>query len=185
MDARRVERAGAQLDELKAQSMESIGLAAAAFATALVASRLLPELVAPVLAGGLAVAFLGVRALVRRSLLIDELAADGDTHTIADVRRLALRTASPEHRRTLAATLRYALGGSPYGTNARVEANRALLDELAAALEDDLLELDPAAAVALDHLLGDGSLYHETVPADELRSRLHRALNGFAERRAA
>jgi hypothetical protein len=186
VDARAVERAQVELHELKVQGVEDLAVAAAAFGAALACTWLLPEAGAPLLVGALGVAFLGVRALIRRYLLLEDLAVDRDAYTIAEVRRLALKGASPEHRRHLAASLRQALDGSPYGVNKRVEANRALLEEIVAALEDDRLALDPAAAVVLDRVLTDGScLYDSLLPADEQRSRLRQVLSGFDDRRAA
>jgi hypothetical protein len=183
VDARSVERAEARLHDLKLQSLEDFLLAAAALAAALVGTRLLPAASVPLLVGGTGVAFLGMRAVVRRYLLLEELAVDRDAYLIPEVRAAAARAASPEHRRRLAAAIREALNPSWSSTSERVEANRALLLELAAALEDKELVLAPAAAVALDRLLlaGEDNLYSPTLPPDELRSRLRRILDGFSE----
>jgi hypothetical protein len=188
MNARAVERAETQLHELSVQAVEGIALGAVSFGAALAGTRFLPEAAAPLLVGGMGVSFLGVRALVRRYLLLEDLALDRDAYSIAAVRSLAQRSASPENRRRLAASIRGALDATSYGVNERVEANRELLEELVAALEDERLALDPAASVTLDRLLTDGStscLYDSVVPADELRSRLRRVVSGFDDRRAA
>ena len=182
MDARSVERAEAQLHELKLQGLEDFVLAGVAFAAALAGSRLLPALAVPLLVAGMGVALLGMRALVRRYLLLEDLACERDAYLIPEVRAVAERAATPEHRRRLACAIREALNPPWCGLNPRVEANRDLLVELEAALHDEQLAFDPAAAVALDRLLGAGedNLYTPSLPADELRSRLRRILDAFA-----
>ena len=179
MDARSVERAELQLHELKLQGLSDFGLAAVALGAAVVGSRFLPPLAMPLLVGGLGVGFLGVRALVRHYLLVEDLAVDPDAYLIPEVRRAAQRTASFEHRRQIAGSLRHALAAS--WECPCVESNRDLLGEIAAALEDDRLTLAPASAVALDRLLtGEHTLYSPGLPADELRSRLRRVLDAFS-----
>lgn len=185
MDARAVESARVRLDELRVQSVEDVVLAAVAIALAIAGTWLLSAMAVPLFCGGLGVGFLGVRALVRRYLMLDDLVVDRDAYAIADVHRLALRAASAERRRDLAASLRYALTDSRYGVNERVEAVRELLEEIAAALEDERLRFDPACAVALDRLLVNGStstLYKSAVPVGELRFRLRRVLDGFDQK---
>jgi hypothetical protein len=181
MDARSVERAEIQLHELRLQGLCDFVLAGVAFAAALAGSRLLPPLAVPLLVAGMGVALLGMRALVRRYLLLEDLAVDRDAYLIPEVRAVALRAASREHRRRLACAIREALNPTWCGGNPRVEANRDLLLEMGAALEDEALTLDPAAAIALDRLLtaGECNLYSSGLPADELRSRLRRILDAF------
>src|SRR5947209_4426786 len=152
MDAREVERAETRLHELELESWGDLALAGVAFGAAFAGTWLLPDAAAPLLVGGLGVTALGVRALIRRSLLLEDLAADPDTYTIEDVRKLASKAASVDHRRALAASIHSELDGSPCGPAERVETNRDLLEEIGVALEDELLPLDPAAAVALDRL---------------------------------
>jgi hypothetical protein len=181
MDARSVERAEAQLHELELQERGDFLLAALAVGVALAASRLLSPLAAPLLVGGLGVTLLGVRALVRRYLLLEDLAADRDAYVIPEVRQVALRAASLEHRHVLAGSIRDALDPPWAEPEPRVASNRDVLDEIATALDDPRLALDPASAVALDRLLTDGDrgLYSPDLPADELRSRLRRILGAF------
>jgi hypothetical protein len=180
MDARSVERAETQLHELQLQGFEDFLLAAVALAASLAASRLLPAAAVPLLVSGMAVGFLGMRALVRRYLLLEDLATERDAYLIPEVYAAAAKAASREHRLRLASAIREALNPL-YGTNARVEASRDLLVELEAALRDEGRALDPAAAVALDRLLiaGEDNLYSAALPADELRSRLRRILAAF------
>jgi hypothetical protein len=98
------------------------------------------------------------------------------------VHAVALRAASREQRHRLACAIREALNPCWCGTNPRVEANRDLLAEIGAKLEDEALMLDPCAAIALDRLLtaGECNLYSPCLPADELRSRLRRIADAFA-----
>ena len=182
MDARSVERAETELRELGLQGLEGLLVAAGAFAVALLGIRLLPAVSVPLLAGGMGVAVLGMRALVRRHLLLEDLAADPDAHLIPQVRAVAARAASREHRLRLAAVIHQTLNQPLCETNSRIDANRDLLVELEAALEDEARALDPAAAVALDRLLtvGEDNLNSRALPEDELRSRLHRILDAFA-----
>jgi hypothetical protein len=182
MDARSVERAEVQLHELRFQGLCDFVLAGVAFAAALAGSRLLPPLAVPLLVGGMGVAVLGMRALVRRYLLLEDLAVDRDAYLIPEVRAVALRAASREQRHRLASAIREALNPCWCGTNPRVEANLDLLAEIGVALEDERLTLDPCAAIALDRLLtaGECNLYSPGLPVDELRSRLRRVLDGFS-----
>jgi hypothetical protein len=182
MDARTVERAELRLHELKLESVGDLALAVVALAGAVVGTRLLPSLAAPLLVGGLGVGLLGLRALVRRYLLVEDLTLDRAAHAIPEVHRAALRTASPEHRRVLAGTIRHTLTAPELARAERVDANRDVLEELTTALEDEELTLDPVSAAALDRLLTDGQsgLYSSAVPADELRSRLRQVLASFS-----
>ena len=181
MDARAVERAELELHELKLRGLSDFGVAVVALGAAVVGSSVLPPLAMPLLLGGLGVGVLGVRALVQHYLLVEDLAVDPDAYLIPEVRRVALRTASLEHRRQLAASIRHALNTSTWGPCPCVDSNRDLLGELATALEDDRLAFDPASAVALDRLLtgGERNLYSPDLPADELRSRLRRILDAL------
>ena len=112
MDARQVDEAAKRLRGLRAQTVEDLVLAAAAVTLALIASHYRPALAMPLLVGAFGVAFLGMRALVRRTFLVEDLAVDRDAFVIPDVHRFALRAASPDHRRQLACSLRGMLTGS-------------------------------------------------------------------------
>jgi hypothetical protein len=182
MNARAVERAEAELHDLHARTVGNFGLAAVALGAAIVGSRVLPEIAVPLLVGGLAMVALGVRTLVARSLLVEDLAADRDAYLIPEVHRLALRAASRDHREVLASAIRHLLEPAMCGPSGRVAANRDVLVEIADALLDDRLTLDPAAAVALDRLLtgAEGGMFDPGLPVDELRSRLRRILAAFS-----
>ncbi len=174
MTTRQVDEAAERLHELRAQVVADLVLAAAAFGLALAASRLWPDLALPLLVGAIGVAFLGMRALVRRTFLVEDLAVERDAYAIPDVCEFGRRAASPEHRRELAHSVRVALTESSYEEGARLIAVREELEQLIAALQDDRLRWEPQAAVTLGHWLTDptGSFRDPSVPVLELRSRL-------------
>jgi hypothetical protein len=180
MDARTVERSGERLRTLKAQSIDGLLLAPAAFAAALVATRLAPSFAFPVFVGACVVASRGMLAYVRRQLLVEELALDPHAQALDEVRRFALRAASPARRAELAQSIRRMLQASE-GRAACVEANRTQLEELAAALEDEELELEPAEAVKLNRMAAEGwpQLYDTCSTPAEASDRLSHILNGF------
>jgi hypothetical protein len=186
MNARSLEQAEERLHDLRVRTVEGGALAAASLAAAVAAGRLYPALAVPLLAGGVATAFLGMRAFVRRHLLIEDLAADRDAFLIDEVHRFALRAASAENRRLVADSLRGVLDASGPEVE-RVEANRARLEELAAALLDEHLALDLDSAVLVDRLRTDGwrPLYSSTVSGEDARSRLQQILDGFHDAHAA
>lgn len=185
MTARAVERAGDELRELRARSLDAVLLAAPAFAAALAATWLWPPLAFPLFAGACVVAFRGVLAYVRRQLLVEDLALDPDAQSLDEVRRFALRAASRENRVELARTVRRMLAASQ-GRAVCVEANRTQLEELAAALEDEGLELDPTEAVRLNRMAATNwsSLYDPGSTPANARNGLVHVLNGFHHARS-
>lgn len=181
MTARAIEHESARLTGMRTRVVEGATLAAGTFAAALLATELAPDLAVPLLLGALWMTAVAMRAFVRRHLLIEDLALDREAHAIPAVRKLALRASSPEHRKLVAASIGAVLEASA-GRVERIEAQRELLEELAADLVDERLSLEPAAAVALDRLTVEGwdAFYGSAVPADELGSQLRRILGGFA-----
>jgi hypothetical protein len=179
--ARQIDQAASKLRDLKAQSLEDLTLAAFSLGPALVTDRLRPALAVPLVAGAATLVFLGLRALVRRSFLIEDLAVEPDAYEIAAVRSFGLRAASTRHRQTLAATIRAALAGSTGDVAARLDAARPELEELIADLEDERLCLEPAAAVVLERWLNDpeSSFLDRSRPPEELCSRLRSILSAF------
>jgi hypothetical protein len=155
MTAREIDEAAATLRELRVQTVGDLALAGAAFAVALVASRLFPTLAVPMLIGAVAMTVLGLRAFVHRSFLVEDLAGQADAYALRDVRRYAARAASAEHRRSLAHALR-----------ARLHDPELLA--LIAVLEDEKRTVDPQTVVSLER-----SLY-AAAPVEELRCRLRR-----------
>jgi len=177
MLARSVDEASLHLRELRHTEWEDLGLAAAALASALAATTVYPPLAMPLFLGGLAVGALGVRAMWMRWDLVDRLVGERDAYTIAEVRSRAEREATMARRRVYAALIRSTLEGRRL---AETELTGA--QELAAELEDETLQLEPAAAVDCMRLLtdiGTSPLLNPSLPADELRSRVARIRAGF------
>ena len=98
MTARQVDEAAARLRELRVEAVGNLALAAIALGLALVASVLMRPVAVPLLVGGMAATVLGLRALLRRSFLVEDLAEQKDAYVIADVRRYAARTAQHGQR---------------------------------------------------------------------------------------
>jgi hypothetical protein len=182
MDARTIDDAATRLRELRAEELQDLALGGLSIGFSLVATGIAPQLAMPFFLGGVFVGLLGMRALVRRYELIEQLAADRDAHEISEVRRRALREATLERRRTMACHLRLWL------TEPSDERLRGAAQELAVLvddLDDDALELEPACAVACARLLGDpvsSPLLNVTLPADEIGSRARRIREGFTPR---
>jgi hypothetical protein len=171
--ARQVDGAATRLRDLRAQAADELALAAAALLLAVASTRLYPSLAIPLLLAGATVTFLGLRALVRRTFLLEDLALDADAYAIPDVRRYAVRAAAPEHRRALAGSLRAALSARGEGL-AQV---RCELRELIPALEDERVAWEPRDVVALERWLHDAGA---AVPAGEARAHLRALLASLA-----
>lgn len=183
MYAREVEEARASLKELRLTEREDLVLAALAFGASLLATQLFPQLALPLFLGGVTIGVLGMRAVVRQWDLVDRLTGERDAYVIPQVLECAAREATPERRRSMAATIRSIVPTPGHPNEARIEAVAAELELLAQELEDDALELDPAAAVACMRLFTDvdrrGPLFDEFVPVDELEARIRHVLTGF------
>jgi hypothetical protein len=183
MVARAVEQAEVRLRELRVEAREHLGLAALAFGLALAASALYRSLAVPFLFGGFAALFLFVRALTRRFDLIDRLVVDRDAYLIPEIRKRAEEAATMQSRLELARLVQAYLHTPEPGRPADPVATE--LEELAAELEDEALELDPGCAVACSRLFGaayESPLYNRTFPASELRSRIVQIRAGFEPR---
>jgi hypothetical protein len=180
MNARQIDEATERLRDLQVRGAQELAVGACALGLALAATQVVPALAVPLLVGAIAVSFLGVQALVRRSFLVEDLAGERDAYAIPAVRRFGLRSASPAHRVRLARTLKAGLAGSA-GTAALLAALRPELDELIADLEDDHLRWEPSAAVGLERWLNDrlGSFDDPAASAVEARARLRAFLAGF------
>jgi hypothetical protein len=172
MNARQVDDAAGQLHELGIESVEDIALALVATGLALAATQLFPNLAMPFLLGAIGVGFLGVRAYVRRTFLVEDLAAEPDAYAIPAVRSYGLRATAAEHRHALAGLIRVE------ASEPRLEPVRAELEQLAALLEDDRRRVEPFSLVSLEQWLRDpgGSFRNPDVPACELGCRLRSLL---------
>jgi hypothetical protein len=172
MNARQLDDAAGRLHELGVESAEDIVLAMVATGLALAASQLLPALAMPFLAGAIAVGFLGVRAYVRRTFLVEDLASEPDAYVIPAVRNCGLRATTVANRHALARTIRIA------AVDQRLAPIRGELAQLPGLLEDNGRRLDPCSLVALEQWLRDpcGSFRDLEAPAADLRGRLHRFL---------
>jgi hypothetical protein len=181
MTARQVEDGATRLRELRVEACADLGLAAAAFGLALTASQVRPLLAGPLATGALAMTFLGMRAVVRRQFLVEDLAGEPQAYELPDVLRLGARAASLENRRLLAGSLRALADGTTAEVAERVALVRPELDKLVAALEDGRHPLRPAAAVAVERGVREcvAQLYAPSLPATEVRCRLRRLLGSF------
>ncbi len=70
MDARQVDEVSKTLRDLRALTIEDLALSGTAFAGALVASQTRPSLAVPFFLGAMGMAFLGLRAYLRRAVLV-------------------------------------------------------------------------------------------------------------------
>ena len=183
MYARRVEEASEQLRELRQEEWGNLGLGVFALGLAVTAAEVRPALAVPLFLGGLVVGGLGMRALLRRSELVERLAGERDAYAIPEVLAWASREATMERRQTFAASLRNTLKRPGLLYEARV-----LAAALASELDDEELELDPACAVACMRLLSDvvtSPLLNSALPPQDLRSRVVQIRSGFKARRLA
>jgi hypothetical protein len=183
--ARAVDQADARLRELRQEERGELALAAAALAASVAATEVFPELAAPLFIGGLVVGMLGARTMWLRWDLLERLSWERDAHVISEVRALASREATMERRRSFAALVRGGLRETSCASDARLLAVADELEALASELEDDDLTLEPASAVACARLLSDlpGSpLLNQSLPSEDLRSRVRQIRSGFTPR---
>ena len=186
MYARAVDNSSARLRELRQDEWGNLGLAALVLGLAVAATELRPELALPLFLGGLVAAARGVRALWRRWDLVARLAGEGDAHVIPEVLAYARRHSTMDSRRCFAASIRSRLPRAGFAVDARIVAAADVLEALADELEDETLDLDPAAAVACMRLLSDpceSPLLNLRVPPENLRSRACQIRAGFTPRR--
>ena len=185
MYARAVDEAAARLRDLRQDEWSDLVLAVIALALSLVMTAIRPELAVPLFVGGLALGTLGVRAALEQWEIVDRLAGERDAYVISEIRRRAAREATMDRRHTLSTHVRWWLR-EPVSDRVRVAA--AELDALAAELDDETLELEPACAVALSRLLSDAEtspLLNATLLPTELRSRISQIRSGFSSRARA
>ncbi len=179
MYARAVDDAATRLRELRHEEWEGLALGALALALALTATQVRPAFAVPLFVGGLVVGGRGLAAGVRRFEIVDGLAGERDAYVIAEVRAHAAREATMARRRVCAASLRALV--ATHGETESLAGLAEPLETLAAELEDDALDLDPACAVACARLVYEGDLLLRDlakVPA-VARSRIARIRAGF------
>jgi hypothetical protein len=180
MYAGALQDAEAELAELRRDEQCRIALSAVALGASLVATAIFPPLVAPLLVGGLAIGVLGVLAFWRHWDLLDRLADDRDAYLIAEVLAYGAREARMDRRRDHAAMIR-AWASCP---DARAAELIDELADLADALEDDRLELDPASAMACRRFVSEPAVspLFAGSSGEDLRSALNRLRAGFHPR---
>jgi hypothetical protein len=187
MYARAVEDAGARLRELRRDEWHELGLAGVALGLAIGATEYAPSLALPLFIGGLAVGVLGIRTLWRHWDLVDRLADEPDAYEIAEVLAYASREATMERRRTSAVLIRHHLESTCTSHPGRCDYARDELVALADDLEDEALDLSPAAAVACSRLLhepAESPLLNPALPTNRLQSSVARIRSGFTPRPA-
>jgi hypothetical protein len=186
MYARAVDESKARLGGLRRTEWESFALGVPLLLSAVVASQLHPGSALALFIGGLTGIVLGIRAEWRRWELLDRLVSERDAYSIPEVRARAQREASPERRHDLAVSVRLLLNAPGPRLAERVAGAAEDLDALARELDDDALDLDPAAAVACARLLEDtvnSPLLNGTAHADDVQSRVRQIRSGFDRRR--
>jgi len=167
MDARTVDDAARELRELRHDEELAFVLAPVTFALAVVSTQVWPSLAMPVFAGGLYLAVRAIRAAFRHYCLMDDLSLERDAYAIPEVAKRARRAATMSNRRSMAASIRGILDVSD-----RQGEFADQLEELAAELEREDLDLDPALAVACQHLVSDArTRSEERRVGKECRSR--------------
>jgi hypothetical protein len=183
MYARQVEEQSTELDELKRDELQLVGLTALCFGLALAAHGR-PTIALPLLTAGLGGAFLAMRAFWRRWDLVDRLLLEREAYFIDEVGRRARCCAELENRRSLAASIRWRLENATAlrDSTGRLHSVTAELAELACELEDESLELDPFRAVECERMLTDGAsspLVDGVTPVEDVLAGIRRIRSGF------
>src|SRR5262249_13311017 len=135
-----------------------------------------PALATPLLAGAVAMTFLGLRAFLRRTFLVEDLARDPEAYELPEVRRFCARAASPGRRRLLAERVRAAMVDPAAGPFCPE------LQTIVTAIEAGR-PIDPQAAAELDRRLSELLLciHQQSVPETELHARLRQTASRLSE----
>jgi hypothetical protein len=185
---RAIEDAATRLRELQLEEWGDVGLGSLMLGLAAASAELRPAFALPLLVGGLGAWALGMRAMWHRWDLVDRLSGERDAYLISEIRDHALRETTMERRKSLAASVRRALEESRVAQEERVLAAADELEALATELEDEVLVLEPACAVACVRLLSDlaaSPLLDRRQPTAVLRSRVAQIRAGFSPQRLA
>jgi hypothetical protein len=183
MDARTVDDAARELRELRHEEWHNAVLAPLVLALSVVATQVFPPLAIPLLAGGL---YLAVRFVVvefRRYCLVEDLAEQRDAYAIPEVAERARRAATMPSRRSMAETIRVIAAQL---SHERLGSCASELEGLAAELDRDDLDLDPAFAVACEQLVSDAitsPLRDPSADGAEVAWRVRHIRSGFTKRR--
>ena len=180
MYARAVDDAAFRLRELHRDERNDFVLGALTLALSLVATAVRPELAVPLFIGGLALAALGVRAVVEHWEIVDRLAGERDAYVISEVRERAAREATMERRHALADHVRSWLartgsragpcrGTRAGGARGRARRRRADARPGVRRRRASRLLIDP-----------ESPLLNTARPPDELRARVGQIRSGFA-----
>jgi hypothetical protein len=183
MYARALQEAETELVALHHDERARLASSAAALGASLVATAVYPALAVPLFVAGLAIGALAVSSIWHHWDLVDRLADDRDAHLIPEVRSYAARETQMDRRRAHAALVR-AWASAP---DERVADLVAELTDLADALEDEGLEVDPATAVACRRLVTEplqSPLLDDRASCEDLRSTILRLRAGFGPRRS-
>lgn len=186
MYARQVEEQSTELDELKHDELELVGLTVLCFGLALVGHGR-PAVALPLLAAGLGGAFLAMRAFWRRWDLVDRLLLEREAYLIEEVGRRARNCAELGNRCALADSIRWRLENASAlrDSGGRLHRIAPELAELACELDDESLELDPLRAVECERLLTDGAtspLVDGVTPVEDVLAHVRRIRGGFTPR---
>lgn len=189
MYARQVEEQSTELEELKRDELELVGLTVLCFGLALAAHGR-PTVALPLLTAGLGGAFLAMRAFWRRWDLVDRLLLEREAYFIDEVGKRARCFAELENRRSLASSIRWRLENASAlkDSTGRLHRIAPELAELARELDDESLELDPLRAVECERLLTDGTtspLVDGVTPTEDVLARIRRIRAGFTPRDVA
>jgi len=185
MYARAIDLAETELHESRVTESWSAALGGATLALSILATWMLPALAIPLFIGGLFGLVSSVRAALRHSELLDDLALEQDALAIPEVRTHASRAATMGNRQDMAQSIRDIIDHPfPLALRDRVVRCAPELNALAEELERDDLALEPALAFACQRFLSDGSgpLHGAESDADELRVQIRHIRSGFAAR---
>jgi hypothetical protein len=181
MDARTVDDAARELQELRHEEWHTAVLAPLVLVLSVVATQLFPPLAIALLAGGLCRAVRFVVVEFRRYCLVEDLAEQRDAYAIPEVAKRAHRAATMPSRRSMAEAIRLITELS----HERLVSCACELEGLASELDRDDLDLDPAFAVACEQLVSDAMtspLRDPSADVAEVAWRVRHIRSGFTKR---